>query len=365
MINLQNKKILFCVKNDLAVYWVHNLTQKKNLLYKNELCDLYHSEYYDFYIYYYNLIDTDSQQIKKTLLELINKNNKVNLIMCDFRCVDNMIEICESDEFTFNNFDYFILNHMGEFIYDNNPRKIRNLKKIKKYFSCSDVLNESHQVSDFQLTSKFYKDYKYSLIYFYFKLGLNFIQTGNHIIINNNPEDLIFLYTKAKPNSHRELLIELALKTNKIKSKEFNEDDYFWFNRNNSLHATSFIIDYNSCKFNLIMETQSLNNEKDTYPKFITEKTLKSLMVSTPSYVTLLEDIYEDLNTYGFYFLNSEFGKYNFENYKRFCDFFKNSDEKTINQLYINSIKKSNQNKIKLEEYIFSDKKTEINLLWN
>jgi hypothetical protein len=79
----------------------------------------------------------------------------------------------------------------------------------------------------------------------------------------------------------------------------------------------------------------------------------------------MLEDCYYDLKDYGFYFLNEEFGEYNFSNYEKFCEFLKQSDDIILNNLYNKTIDKSKQNKIKLEEYIYSDKIKELNLLLN
>ena len=66
------------------------------------------------------------------------------------------------------------------------------------------------------------------------------------------------------------------------------------------------------CKFNLVVETQSLltfKSEKYLIDenKFFSEKTLKALMVSTPAYVLLQHNVYHSLKDYGFYFLNEEF----------------------------------------------------------
>jgi hypothetical protein len=113
------------------------------------------------------------------------------------------------------------------------------------------------------------------------------------------------------------------------------------------------------------METQPLTEQQNNLSRFITEKTLKTLMVPTPSYLVLQEDVYNELKEFGFYFLNEEFGDYNFSNYEKFCEFLKQSDDQILNDLHNRTIDKSKQNKIKLEDYIYSDKTKELNLLLN
>jgi hypothetical protein len=129
------------------------------------------------------------------------------------------------------------------------------------------------------------------------------------------------------------------------------------------------------CKFNLVVETQSLLTFKsEKYltdeNKFFSEKTLKALMVSTPAYVLLQHDVYHSLKDYGFYFLNEEFGEYEnensdyfTENYKRFCEWLTNASDSDMESLFNKAYEKSKYNKVKLEDYIYSDKVKEINLL--
>jgi hypothetical protein len=358
---LENKKILWSHKSDISLFWVHNLTQKKVLIYDSENYEIYYSEIFDMYFFYFKSNDDDIDSIINNINELSNSSNNVHVVVCDFRCVDKLITLLD------NKIDikYSILNHMGEMVYDNNPRFIRELKNLKYYFTCSDLFDSQNKISDLQKTNKFILDYKYSFLYFYFKLGFNFLQKGEHIFKNENPENKIFLYTKSKNNSQRNHLIQMALMSEKLKTKEFNQEDEFWFNINNKTHHISFVIDYSICKFNLVMETQPLTKEKNILSRFITEKTIKSLLTPTPSYIVMQSEVYEDLSNYGFYFLNKEFGEYNFKNYEMFCEFLKNCNEESFDTLYQKSKINSINNKIKLEEYIFSDKTKEINLLWN
>jgi hypothetical protein len=136
----------------------------------------------------------------------------------------------------------------------------------------------------------------------------------------------------------------------------------FWSNQNNNLYHTPFLVDYNEYKFNLVFETQPPFDYSNVHSNFITEKTLKALMVTTPSYVLLQQDTYAKLVESGFYFLNQEFGEYNLENYQKFCIFL---SEYSNDDLFNGAILKSGANKQKLEDYIYSYKEQEIKLLIN
>jgi hypothetical protein len=119
------------------------------------------------------------------------------------------------------------------------------------------------------------------------------------------------------------------------------------------------------------METQTPNSFDTpesiaTLNQFFSEKTLKALMVSTPAYVLLQYSVYRELKDYGFYFLNEEFGEnIDFTNYDKFCEFFRNASDEDMEKLFNVAYEKSKKNKELLEQYIFSDKEKEINLLIN
>ena len=360
--NIRNKKIIWCIKSDLCLSWVHNLTQNKILYEESDTYEIYYSNTYDVFFFYFKGEDNNHENILNNISTLIKDfKNDVHVVLCDFRSIIKVVGLLDRS----NDIKFSIVNHVGEMIYNTHPINVKDLKNIKYYFSCSDLFDENNNISDFQNTNKFIKDYRYSLIYFYFKYGYNFIQKGQHIIENCIPKDGIFLYTKSKKNSQRENLINMILGSSRVVSKEFNETDKFWFGVNNHSVHNTFLIDYNICKFNLVMETQPPYKENNILSRFITEKTLKSLLVPTPPYILMQKDVYDDLKKYGFYFLNEEFGEYNFNNYEKFCEFLKKSDDLAFNDLYNKTIDKSKKNKIKLEEYIYSDKIKEIKLLLN
>jgi len=124
-------------------------------------------------------------------------------------------------------------------------------------------------------------------------------------------------------------------------------------------------MDYNMCKFNLVMETHPLNFQEDFYSnEFLSEKTVKALMAATPAYILLQYDVYNSLKEYGFYFLNDEFEDYDSKiNYRKFCKFFKDTNDVEMDILFNKTFEKSRNNKELLEKYIYSDKEKEMQLL--
>jgi hypothetical protein len=362
--NFKYKNIIYCQQTDIVIHWVHHLTSDKKLYSVSDKHIIYYSEKFDLYFFYSTF--EDYNDIIINLKELTKQENYVHFLVCDFRGGNEILNYFEENDL--HNFDFSIVNHMGEVIFDTKPKNLIYLNKLKYYFSCSDVLSIKKfgsEIAEIQKTNKFILDYKYSLLYFYSKLGLNNIKTGEHIINNENRLNKVFLYTKVKSGSQREILINMIKNNSRIKTKEFDTEDWFWNYANYNNNHISFLIDYNICKFNLVMETQPLTKEKNNLSRFMTEKTLKSFLVPTPSYVALQEEIYRDLSNYGFHFLNKEFGDYDFSNYERFCNFLLNSNDKEIDEMFVKNYSYSKLNKLKLEEYIYSDKVEEIKLLTN
>ncbi len=356
---LENKNIIWCHKSDSALFWVHNLCETKIKIYQDDRIEIHYSKIFDLYFFYLQIEDTVSDDIISNIKQL--SNNNLHVVLSDFRCIGKVIQTLDNE----TDIKYSILNHFGEMIYDHYPLNVKDLKKIRFYFSCSDLFNTQNEISQTQYSTKFIRDFRYSLTYFYFKLGYNFLERNTIIPHNYVHSKKVFLYTKSKSNTIREDLIKMALNTTKIYEKNFDENDKFWFEINNKTHHTSSLVDYSKCLFNLIIETQPITKEKNILSNFCTEKTLKSLILSTPSYVLMQEDVYNDLIKFGFYFLNQEFGDYNFQNYIRFCDFISKSKQSDLEDLYKKVVTKSQFNKIKLEEYIYSDKTKEIKLLTN
>lgn len=355
--NFENEKIIVCLTNDIVIYWVHNLDPNKTVIMEDNDFVVYKSNKC-LYLYYkrdFNNLYHD--------LNILCEKNYIHLVMTDFADIDYVLEVIDHK----NKFDYSIVNHMGETLYDNQPRKIKDLNNIKYYFSCGDLLSrETNQICDFQNTDKFILDYKYSLIYFYFKLGFNFFEKGNLNLVNENRKDKLFVYSKNKEGSERGRLLDDLLSLDRTYNKSFNDDDVFWNNINYNNYHLSFYVDYISCKLNLITETQppSFNNQPPL-SRYITEKTLKGLIVPTPFYLLSQKETCDSLKDYGFYFLNEEFGEYNLDNYKNFVTFIKQTDDIEFNNFFQKTFEKSRTNKIKLEDYIYSVKTKELKLLLN
>jgi hypothetical protein len=254
---------------------------------------------------------------------------------------------------------------MSETVYDTEPRPLDKLNKIKYYFTSTNVLARSgnqNVISDFQtnMGNRFILDFRYSLTYFYTKLGFNYFQKGDHLFTNSNRLNKVFLYSKSI-SGERNNTIKSAIDTGKIYEKTYSDEDWFWYFNNYNQYHTPFIVDYNSCKFNLVMETQPQESNGQLVGLFFSEKTIKTFLVPTPSYVLLQEEVYKQLISNGFYFLNVEFNN----NYKDFCDFLKNSGDKDMGELFELTYHKSKSNKLRLEEYIYSLKQREINLLFS
>jgi hypothetical protein len=355
--NFENKKIIFCLIDDISIYWVHTLESNKEIIFHDDNYIVHQSKNC---LYLYSKKDLNNSY--HDLLEL-SKKNYVHIIVSDFANINDIIEILDHN----NKIDYSIVNHMGETQYDGSPIKIKNLNNIKYYFSCGDLLNkDDNQISKFQESNKFILDYRYSLTYFYIKLGFNFFDRGYNEIDNLNRKDKLFIYSKSKKNSEREKLLSEVINSERVYNKKFTEEDNFWNSINYNNYHLSFFNDYMSCKLNLIAETQppSFFNQPDL-SRYITEKTLKGLITPTPSYLLSQKETYDFLKECGFYFINEEFGNYDLLNYTKFVEFIKQSSDNEFDHFFKKTIIKSQSNKVKLENYIYSEKTKELNLLLN
>ena len=78
---------------------------------------------------------------------------------------------------------------------------------------------------------RFILDFRYSLTYFYTKLGFNYFQKGNHLLTNSNRINKVFLYSKSI-STIRDKTIKLAIDTGKIYEKVYSDEDWFWYFNN-------------------------------------------------------------------------------------------------------------------------------------
>ena len=359
--DIVGKNIITCLSRDGVIYWVYYLDPtSENISLNRDYMILYSKKYDTYFIYFI----TETLKLVSEKIEFLTKKNYVHFMLCSFGELQNFVDYFESNEIP--NFNYSLVNYMSEPLFEDQPNKLENFKKLKYYFSSTEIfkrINGSNQPSDFQTNygHKFKLDYKYSLTYFYIKLGFNYFQKGNNIIKVTDRLNKVFLYSKTK-TEWRKILVDKAKDTGRIYDKPYLDEDWFWGFFNYNQYHMPFYVDYNTCKFNLVTETQPIDGNTVMH-NFLSEKTLKALMVDTPSYVLLKKEVYDVLKDYGFYFLNSEFGESEILSYDKFCDFLTSCSDDDFNTLFINSYEKSKNNKIKLEEYIYSIKDDEIKLL--
>lgn len=373
LFSLENKKIVYTEIVDNSVYWIHNLTQKKELVFNDEYYAVYHCFEHDFYIVY--LTNQGGEDfLNKTIndLSILSKKNYVHYILNQSTASNRYLNIYEKENI-FENFDYSLIMICSEILSEIEPFPIKQLKKMKYFFSCTNMLSENRKnISDWSIqnSNKVITDFKYSLTYYYHKFGFCYYQKGQQEIEISNRKNKVFLYSKHSGNhTERYKVIQQALNTGRIEEKPYSNDDWFWYFANYNYYHMPFFVDYNSCKFNLVMETQPPSQIKSNCNYFVSEKTLKALMVSTPSYVSLQYPVYQTLKDYGFYFLNEEFGEYNEnsyqQNYENFCNWLTNCSDKEFDEMFEKAYKKSINNKLILEQWFESDKTNEINLLIN
>lgn len=314
---IENSKILLCVSNDIVLYWVYYLSPKSEIYSISNNYTIFKIGDGEFIIQ----ITNGNENVIMNMVNLLTEKNYVHFVLCDFDKVNYYIEKFESEEI--NNFDYSLVNYMSETVYDNEPRPLNKLKKLKYYFASTNVLTREgnrNLISEFQtkMGERFILDFRYSFIYFYTKLGFTYFQKGDHQFTNSDRLNKVFLYSKSISSS-RDNTIKQAIETGKVFEKKYTEEDWFWYFNNYNQYHTPFVVDYNSCKFNLVTETQPQETHGQIVGLFLSEKTIKTFLVPTPSYVLLQEEVYNQLVSNGFYFLNVEFNN----NYEDFCRFLK------------------------------------------
>jgi len=377
--NLENSKLLYSEMVDQTFFWSSVLATDNEIVFSNNEFTVFYSKKFEFYTVYFRSehIDSDVQIIKNDLKNKLNKNNFIHFIVTSgLSTTDKQLMNFFEKENTNENLKYSICNVNSEIFHeDSGDIDLNNLNKISYIFSGGTISASKGKKSKFVETNpdKFVLDFKYPLTYFYFKFGFCYYQHGEQMLNVSNRENKVFLYSKnSGQHTVRFSKIQKALSTNKIFNKEYTKSDWFWYFANYNYYHMPFYNDYNICKFNIVMETQDPEQSNN---HFLSEKTLKALMVSTPAYVLLASDVYKSLSEYGFYFVNSEFGSYENQyvngmwewdkNYENFLDFIKNSNEDEFNTLFETSFEKSKKNKVLLEKYIYSDKELEIKLLFD
>ena len=354
-----NKKIICCGLKDSASFFIYNICKNKTKINDNDEYVIYYANDYDFYLLFIKNI-FNNQKLFLTLNSL-SKENYVHYVFTDSGTDEFIINHLER-KMDFSNFDYSIMYNPGEFISDNNPYSIYEYKNLKYFFSSSKTIDDSKWFQwEYKNLDKFFFDINYGLLFGAIKVGFNFT---NDYYLNINTERLnkVFVYTKAQDRIGRINSVKEFENIDRFHKKAFNENDYFHFEANPASIHFSNPLDYNKCKFNLVLETLDYTYDM-VY--FLSEKTTKGLMYSTPFYVNANDFLVKELKNKGYYTLNEEFEGINYENYKNFCRFMKNCSDGEFDNLYNLAIKKAKNNKNKLFDYIYSDKVNEINLLIN
>lgn len=373
LFSLENEKIVYAELVDNSIYWIHNLTQKKELVFLNKEYAVYHCYEHGFYIVYLiNQGGEDFVNLTINDLKRLSEKNYVHYVLNSSSVSNRYLQIYENQNI-FKNFDYSLIMICSEILTENNPFDVARLKKMKYFFSCTNMASEGRSgICQWAIdnSDKLKIDYKYSLTYYYHKFGFCYYQKGKQELDISNRKNKVFLYSKhSGEHTERYSLIKQALETDRICEKPYTSDDWFWYFVNYNYYHMPFFTDYNSCKFNLIMETQPPSLIRNDANQFVSEKTLKGLMVSTPTYVALQYPVYQNLKNAGFYFLNEEFGEYDEktyqQNYNNFCNWLKNCSDEEFNDMFEKSYTKSLNNKVVLENWFNSDKTNEINLLIN
>lgn len=354
-----DSKIVLCVSTDIVLYWVYYLSPNSEIVSVSNNYIVFRLNDGEYIVQ----ITNGNENTVMNIVNLLTEKNYVHFVLCDFDKVNHYITKFETEEI--NNFNYSLVNYMSETVYDNEPRPLNKLTKIKYYFTSTNVLSKNgnkNVVSDFQtnMGNRFILDFSYSLTYFYTKLGFTYFQKGDHLFTNSDRLNKVFLYSKSI-SLIRDKSINNAVSTGRIYEKKYTEEDWFWYFNNYNQYHTPFVVDYNSCKFNLVTETQPQETHGVITGLFFSEKTLKTFLVPTPSYVLLQDEVYNQLISNGFYFLNVEFNN----NYEDFCKFLRDCTDKDMEMLFQNTYHKSRFNKLRLEEYIYGIKQKEIDLLFS
>jgi len=354
--DLKGEKIICCGQKDNSSFFVYNLCKNKTKILEDEHCIIYYSDDYKFYFYFIKNIFNNG--ILFSQLKNLSKNNYVHYIFSDANntFITNFIE----RNMDFTNFDYSIMYYPGEFLMDNHPFKISEYNHLKYFFSSTRTINEENWFTwEYSNKDKFFFDINYGLFYGVFKVGFNFTNSSD-LDVELNRLNKVFVYTKAENRVGRIDSVKQIENIDRFYVKKFTEDDFFNFKLNAPAIHFPNPLDYNKCKFNLVLETLDFTYDM-TY--FLSEKTVKGLMYNTPFYVNANSYLIERLQEKGYYILNEEFEGKDFENYKNFCKFMNNCSDDEFDNLYDVASKRAKDNKIKLFEYIYSDKVNEIKLL--
>jgi hypothetical protein len=354
---LVDKKIILTGIRDNSVYFVNSLAKNKKLVEKNDEYQLFYVEDYDFYIYYITNLQPNDYLL--SVIKTLSKSNYVHFVISDGgKEINDFIINYLEKQIDFKNFDYSIVFNHNEVISNTQPYDIAEYKHIKYFFSSAKTINrKDYFYWAYENPDKFIFDIKYGFLFSYLKFGLNNFLYMEDDYENKNKKNKIFVYSKVGDRWGRIKAVNQIKSIDRFYKKEFNEHDWFWYYTNYNQYHVSFYTDYTTCKFNLIFETFDADFN---HVLFASEKTCKGLITNTPFYLHVANDIINELHNSGFYTLNK-----NFENYEKFVTFMEQCSNEEFENLYLETKELSKNNKKILEDYIYSDKVREINLLIN
>ena len=150
--------------DETAIYWVHNLASDKKLACVTDDWVVFYSKKFDVYFFYYLKFDGFSnKKCMDSLKEVVDKNKYTHLILSydSGRMVDDF----ESNS-SIEKFDYSLLNFNSEILYENNIKNIWDCKKVKYFFSCTNMIRRDTNGKEYssiwqdENTNKFILDYK-------------------------------------------------------------------------------------------------------------------------------------------------------------------------------------------------------------
>jgi hypothetical protein len=357
MVDIQNSKIVIAVGRDMA-YFCYYLSDNKVSIYENNLLSIFYLENENCYIILADISVNYIEFIDKIvpIINLYKITNSIHLVF-SFGSSNQISKIFKyiNDETKSYNIVYSLGMIAGE-IYDNGYVSSIDSNLFKGVIT--STVNDTIFYEKY--SNKNLINYLYSLIYFYNKAGYFMGVEDTSIISDNSRISKIFYYSK--PSNYRKKYIDIIQENipNKfLYNKKWNNNIKYLskFVDDKMSHFTTSFFDYTTCMFNIIIET-------DVLYKFMTEKTLKSIISNTPTFLVINDTVYQSLKDEGFWFLNEEFnGNSINEKLINFCNYIAKCDDSDFKKLYEITFKKSMNNRNLLYEYIYSHKTKELNYL--
>lgn len=359
MVDIKNSKIIIAVGRDMS-YFCYYLTDTKVNIYESNLLSIFYLEKENCHLILANVSVNYSEFVNKLvpIIDLYKNDNSIHLVF-SFENSSQISKIFKyiNQESKSYNVVYSLGMIAGE-IYDNAYLSSIDTNLFKGVITSTynyTIFYEKHSNNNLI-------NYLYSLIYFYNKGGYFMGVEDKTIISDNSRISKIFYYSKT--SNYREKYINIIQKNipnEFLYDKKWNSNIKYLskFINEQQAHFTTSFFDYTICMFNLIIET-------DVLYEFMTEKTLKSIMSNTPTFLVINDKVYKSLKNKGFWFLNEEFdGETVDEKLINFSNYIAGCNDVNFNKLYDETFKKSMNNRNLLYEYIYSHKTEELNYLLN